>query len=155
MTGYLRKEFREQIEASQSLRWDIKFTRRDAVLYRLEDKKPFQPERKVSPKENVNFLTRRHMACDLNHTTIRNCAIFWISVILAYLKRACRHIWTSRICPESVQNGGFRRKNGWSVTQHLHFSAVARIWTVSSKRYCWVQPNGVLQEIIFSGMFCI
>lgn len=44
----------DQVYASPQARWDLKFTRRNLNLYRLEDKKPFRPDIEQSALKQIN-----------------------------------------------------------------------------------------------------
>lgn len=53
----------EQVYAAPSLRWDLKFTRRNPKLYELEDKKPFKPDHTKGARQRIDqfFDEQTHM----------------------------------------------------------------------------------------------
>jgi hypothetical protein len=44
----------DQVYAAPQARWDLKFTKRNRDLYRLEDKKPFRPDLTESARMRIN-----------------------------------------------------------------------------------------------------
>lgn len=44
----------DQVYAAPQARWDLKFTRRNLDLYRLEDNKPFRPDLAESARSRIN-----------------------------------------------------------------------------------------------------
>lgn len=44
----------DQVYAAPQARWDIKFTRRNLNLYRIEDKKPFRPDLTESARNRID-----------------------------------------------------------------------------------------------------